>query len=57
MQSVFSAFVLHMFICAQDTGPKQKPVENKSKEQVLSLFEEEEKKRETKVNVNLRARL
>ncbi|GMU19095.1 MAG: hypothetical protein AMXMBFR12_02870 [Candidatus Babeliales bacterium] len=56
MQSIFAALALHVSIKTYNDSPL-KPEKKSSQEQVLTLFEEEEKKRETKSDVKLRARL
>jgi hypothetical protein len=56
MQSIFSALALHLFLQAYEAPPKPKPLENSAKKEVVALFEEYEKKRETKCP-SIRARL
>lgn len=57
MQSTLAALALHVFLKTYDVPPQPKPLENTSKQEVIAIFEEEEKKRQTKADVKISARL
>lgn len=57
MQAVFATLILHISLITYENPPKPMHQKNTPKEQVLALLEKEEKKRETKVDIKIRARL
>lgn len=54
-----ASLTLTLHLLAEFSGrpPSPKPPKPNSKQEVITIFEEEEKKRETKVDVKLHARL
>lgn len=54
MQSILAALAIHISI---NSCYSSNPTKASAKKQVIALFEEDEKKRETKNDIKLRARL
>lgn len=57
MQAIFATLILHISFITYESPPRLKYKKITPKEQVLALLEKEEKKRETKVDIKIRARL